>query len=614
MTPLELAIVLSAVDNASRAITEVQENLEGLGQVGERMTVIGEGLTFGGGLMRAAGDAMGFGGTIRRVMSFQDEVARVNAVLPPTAAGRRQLSQIQEFAISQSQRHAYAAEQVAESVCMGLSSFLSTQQAMAATTVAEQVAMGIHEQLADVRTLGTLYLNFGTKAKPAQVDFQQLRDVMTTLQTQFAFRDTCEITEALKYATSAAQQFHVPLHTALAAIAGFSATGMHGAQAGNAFAEMMNAIGRAAMQKLGIPVARTKNGVLDLPGTLSNLAGWIHAHPGFGAAEQLTKAFGIRGARVELLVAQLSKLDDAQRALDRSTGAGARAQQFAEATASARYQTLKDNLGAVAEKLADLVLPAVTTWIDRLTSGAHAAADFLERHQTIATVLGYSTTALGVLTAGAREFLLILGPMLIAGGQALRLFRQPGTALKIASGGYQTIVLRPIYANDALKSGQGVLSAISIEYPFKAAWQVAQKIGGLFHFHAPPVEGPLRAAVLDFLLGEKLSKHIKLAPVLGPAVRMAQDIARPLTMPLPAMLAPALSTPAPPFLVRGQIGGARRSGGITVNYSPTINISGSASPREEWVTSARQHADELMRIIRDKLYRERRLRFEEDFG
>jgi len=126
-----------------------------------------------------------------------------------------------------------------------------------------------------------------------------------------AKRDMGEITSALQYATAAAQQFHVPFNTALASIAGFSAAGMHGSEAGTAFAEMMNAIGCGAMEKLGITVARAKDGVLDLHGTLANLVVWIHAHPGFDAAEQLTKAFGIRGARAELLVAQLSKLDDA---------------------------------------------------------------------------------------------------------------------------------------------------------------------------------------------------------------------------------------------------------------------------------------------------------------
>jgi hypothetical protein len=73
--------------------------------------------------------------------------------------------------------------------------------------------------------------------------------------------------------------------------------------------------------------------------------------------------------------------------------------------------------------------------------------------------------------------------------------------------------------------------------------------------------------------------------VLAPTMQMARAIAQPL-------------------------GSSTRNGGIIVNYSPTINISGSASVREEWVKSARRHADELIRIIKDKTYREQRLRFD----
>jgi hypothetical protein len=51
-------------------------------------------------------------------------------------------------------------------------------------------------------------------------------------------------------------------------------------------------------------------------------------------------------------------------------------------------------------------------------------------------------------------------------------------------------------------------------------------------------------------------------------------------------------------------------GGITVNYSPNISISGNgAASKDEWVKSARQHADELVRIIEAKLGRRARLAF-----
>ena len=135
MNGLELAVILSVVDNASRVINRVQEKLEDLAKAGERMTATGGGTTFAGGLIRAAGDAFGLSEATFSAVSFQDESARVSPVFPPIAAGLKNRCEIQAFAIPQSQPYAYAAMQLAESVYTGLSSFLSAQQAMAATPV-----------------------------------------------------------------------------------------------------------------------------------------------------------------------------------------------------------------------------------------------------------------------------------------------------------------------------------------------------------------------------------------------------------------------------------------------------------------------------------------------
>ena len=224
---------------------------------------------------------------------------------------------------------------------------------------------------------------------------------------------------------------------------------------------MMKAIGRGALEKLGVPVARTKDGVLDLRGSLSNLAQWIPAHPGFGAAEMLTKAFGIHGAQAELLAAQLSKVGDAQKALASSSGAAARAHQITESTASRQYQILKNNLDAVAERLADVALLALTRWIERLSNAARAAADFLGRHQTIAGVLAAAALAFGALTTAAGGLLLTLGQITIAGGYTLKLFSQFVPVLKLAASGWETFALRAMYAWEALAQGEGVMAALS---------------------------------------------------------------------------------------------------------------------------------------------------------
>ena len=97
---------------------------------------------------------------------------------------------------------------------------------------------------------------------------------------------------------------------------------------------------------------------------------------------------------------------------------------------------------------------------------------------------------------------------------------------------------------------------------------------------APIAEGPFR----DVKLSPQISMTFTPVPVAFP-VEPAHTIAQPFG------------------------GISRASGGITVNYAPTINISSSGSPREEWLKTARQHADELLRIIQDKLSRQARLSF-----
>ena len=192
--------------------------------------------------------------------------------------------------------------------------------------------------------------------------------------------------------------------------------------------------------------------------------------------------------------------------------------------------------------------------------------------------------------------------------------------------------------------GEGILAGI--EYPFKAAAHVAEKIGGFFHFRSPPAYGPLREAIVNFRFGEELAKHMKPAPAIAASIGMAAGIAAApmIYFPFGELVQPAASAVAAPhspfgaaptgiaaaasafFLSFPRVSGARgipeaqtrdslrqprenhtQRGGITinVNYSPTIN----GGTRDDWVKAARQHADELMRIIDSKLNRRNRLEF-----
>src|SRR5690242_5577469 len=108
MTPSEFAIILSVVDNASRAISQGQEKVEGLARAGEHMISARVGLKFAGGLIREASDVLALAGAARPATSFHGDIARINSALAPTGISR--LSNIQEFAIAQSPRRTYAVE------------------------------------------------------------------------------------------------------------------------------------------------------------------------------------------------------------------------------------------------------------------------------------------------------------------------------------------------------------------------------------------------------------------------------------------------------------------------------------------------------------------------
>jgi hypothetical protein len=581
MNPLQLAIAISAVDQASRVLSSVQEKLEGFERVAQSMRAVGEGMTVAGGLMRAAGDALGFSEAARSAMDFQDEIARVNTVLPPTSEGLHELGEIQRFAIEQSKHHAYAAKDVAESVYMGLSSFLSAKEAIAATAVAEQVAIGTHGQLADVmRTLGTLY------------------------------------TSALQYATAAV----------------------------------------------------TRQGTLDLQASLSNLAAWIRAHPGFGASEALTKALGMRGAQAQLVIQQLSTLDTAQQALAHSGGAAVRAQQIAEATASERYQILRNNLEAVVEELADRVLPTVTRWLDTLSHGLDRLGAFFERHQILAEVLAKVAIALGVLAPAADGALLILGPILITLSYLMSLLGAVPSALTLMAGGFASMASRALAGWAALAQGEKVMASLNAVL---GPWGLVLAAAAALGFAAYEIWRhwdaimPKLVAVWDMLkpehlfgrlipgfvtagvhLVEAIAKGIwsvatlpvqALKAVVGklrnllpfsPArevplreldrVRIVQTIAEtirlePLVSAMSTALQPMVSmmpTTVTPGAVAGHQGVMAAGGGVTVHYSPRITVNGGgAEAADDWAAAARRHADELVRIIEAKLARRQRLRF-----
>ena len=47
------------------------------------------------------------------------------------------------------------------------------------------------------------------------------------------------------------------------------------------------------------------------------------------------------------------------------------------------------------------------------------------------------------------------------------------------------------------------------------------------------------------------------------------------------------------------------SGSIVIHYSPNITVNGASGSPEDWVKAMRRHGDDVVRIVKDKLGRER---------
>jgi hypothetical protein len=268
-------------------------------------------------------------------------------------------------------------------------------------------------------------------------------------------------------------------------------------------------------------------------------------------------------------------------------------------------------------------LSTITGWpVDR-TDAAHGASAAADHHSAIARYAALSLTALGGGVYYSLQELATFGTMTAFAGKGV----QALGALALSVAAYEVYkhwdkfepffehlwarvkgifksaaveiskhwdAIRKVFSGavnwlkttglNMMKSfGEGILAGA--EYPFKAAWNLAKKVGGLFHFHSPPDYGPLREAVLNFRYGEELARHLTPAPIIAPARELAAGIAG---------AAPR---------------GAAGSGSITINYSPQVIIQGAGSAKDEFVKALRQHADELVRIVRQKLAREARLSF-----
>jgi len=107
--------------------------------------------------------------------------------------------------------------------------------------------------------------------------------------------------------------------------------------------------------------------------------------------------------------------------------------------------------------------------------------------------------------------------------------------------------------------------------------------------HSPAKMGPLKD-LHKIKLIETIAATIKPAPLISAMNKALSFKSNPITM---------------SNLRQGNSGGA-----ISINYSPTVNISGgSQQEKEEFLQILKQHKDEILRIVKAEKIRQERLAY-----
>jgi TP901 family phage tail tape measure protein len=292
-----------------------------------------------------------------------------------------------------------------------------------ATEVSVKVAQATRGATAEAgEAVAILYNNMRDPTREMSAEFARMGDVLTATQQRFQLKNLEQLTEGLKYATSAAKTAKLSVEDMNAALGRLNSAGLQYTMAGTALANMLANRFKAA-KEIGFKVAVKKGtGELDLLRTLENLKRAVGDVNKITPQmeEKLRKGFGEEGFRaVMLLLGQIEVFKEDLQAIRNSAGSFERASKIINESAGAKWQQAMNRLNDLWLRLGEAMKPALDwlgEWITRLTDGLNA---LLDRFPKLSKWIG--AAVLGV--AGLSAALAAVGTALI-GLAALGKLRQ----------------------------------------------------------------------------------------------------------------------------------------------------------------------------------------------
>lgn len=311
---LDFFLQIRAIDHASGVFRHVRENVERLNssvkrtqhfrEFGQNAMIMGAGVAgMGAGIALPLGEAVKQAGELNQALhNYADD-------LPNGANATLQMAKAQDLAARMSVKFNYSQSQVVETMRHVISMGGSLKDVNALTRDSLELARGgFGDANEAAENLLTTFNAFGVKGKPAVEQINRMNDQMAYLVRTKAFSSLTQLQDAMSESEGAAKAANIPLSSYLATLTAFQRVGIKGSMAGSAFEEMVDAIGRGGLQKLGVAVDFNKNGSINLLHTLANLGRAYNAHDlTFFQMQRVFKDLGERGAQSLLVAAKYAE-------------------------------------------------------------------------------------------------------------------------------------------------------------------------------------------------------------------------------------------------------------------------------------------------------------------
>ncbi|MGC1339829.1 MAG: phage tail tape measure protein [Candidatus Binataceae bacterium] len=659
----------SATDYVSPVLKNIEGNIKKLNESvanTARWREAGTNLALIGGGMAAIGGAglLAMRSFVTASAAMQTEITHVATSLNDGVATAAHLVQVKEAMQKASVASGLSAVQEGEAYYIARSNMLNHTQALAAMTIASKLTIATTRSLADAqsqlepttRLMTTVYQDFGDKTKNAQMQMAAFADTMTKLQTQYAFHDISEVSNAMQYAIPLAKTAGISFNDMAGALAVLNLN-LHGAEAGTAFEELVSKIQTGG--KLASYVTQTAQGGIDLQKTVARIGDTMK---GLSAVEEGRRlhalGFSERSIRgVALLLdktkeykATVEALGHSQGALDAAFSARSAGWDIQIGRAAAAWEDFKTAIGnqlmGPAGKLVTY-LTEVVTWSTGIMSAHPAWVKFAALSAAVASsvlllggglaiasgaLMGFASfvpavaafsravrlTSIATKVWSAAQWLVNAAMdanpigLLIIGVAALsvaiyELYKHWSAIEKLGSAMYAAGV------HIVKEIGRGIMAgAVWAE---KAISHVADKIRSYLPF-SPAKAGPL-TQLHHVRIIETIADSMKPAPALAAMTRVSRAIALAVPLTLSPMLAgaafagPRVAPRISPGIgassyAPGRSGGSGAGGNVTINYAPNIQA-GPGTDFKELMSVLRQHSRELWDMMEsEQAHRARR--------